>query len=172
LASRVSSIHELWARAQGTQLREVESGFRYTPNSTFDTFPFPWPPGTEPSESESPLVKAIGDAVRELVRLRDTWLNPAGTPLEELKKLTLTKLYNVRPTWLKNAHKTLDRAVFSAYGLAYPLAQDEIIRHLLMLNRERAADRVGVLSLDLPPKKSPGVERPPRRRPSVKITSR
>lgn len=33
-----SSIHELWARAQGTQLREVESGLRYTPSSTFDTF--------------------------------------------------------------------------------------------------------------------------------------
>ena len=45
-----SQVHELWARAQGTQLREVESGFRYTPNSTFDTFPFPWPPGTEPTE--------------------------------------------------------------------------------------------------------------------------
>ena len=25
-----STIHEIWARAQGTQLREVESGFRYT----------------------------------------------------------------------------------------------------------------------------------------------
>ncbi len=26
-----SAVHELWARGQGTQLREVESGFRYTP---------------------------------------------------------------------------------------------------------------------------------------------
>ena len=34
-----SRMHELWARAQGTQLREVESGFRYTPTSTFETFP-------------------------------------------------------------------------------------------------------------------------------------
>ena len=25
----------------GTQLREVESGFRYTPTTTFETFPFP-----------------------------------------------------------------------------------------------------------------------------------
>lgn len=50
-----SRIHELWARSQGTQLREVESGFRYTPNSTFETFPFPWPPGTEPSETDSPI---------------------------------------------------------------------------------------------------------------------
>jgi type II restriction/modification system DNA methylase subunit YeeA len=36
-----SRIHEVWARAQGTQLREVESGFRYTPSSCFETFPFP-----------------------------------------------------------------------------------------------------------------------------------
>jgi len=71
--------HETWARAQGTQLREVESGFRYTPNSTFDTFPFPWPPGTEPSEEEDARARAIADAARELVRLRDAWLNPAGS---------------------------------------------------------------------------------------------
>ena len=38
-----SRVHELWARSQGTQLREVESGFRYTPTSTFETFPFPCP---------------------------------------------------------------------------------------------------------------------------------
>ncbi len=36
-----SRLHELWARGTGTQLREVESGFRYTPTSTFETFPFP-----------------------------------------------------------------------------------------------------------------------------------
>jgi hypothetical protein len=29
--------------AQGTQLREKESGFRYTPTSCFETFPFPFP---------------------------------------------------------------------------------------------------------------------------------
>ena len=40
-----SHAHELWARAQGSQLREVVSGFRYTPSSTFETFPLPWPPG-------------------------------------------------------------------------------------------------------------------------------
>ena len=40
-----SKVHELWARRQGTQLREVESGFRYTPTTCFETFPFPWPPG-------------------------------------------------------------------------------------------------------------------------------
>ncbi len=40
-----SRVHELWARGTGTQLREVESGFRYTPTTTFETFPFPRPTG-------------------------------------------------------------------------------------------------------------------------------
>ena len=42
--------HELWSRKMGTQLREAESGYRYTPTTTFETFPFPWPPGTEPTD--------------------------------------------------------------------------------------------------------------------------
>lgn len=139
-----SSIHELWARAQGTQLREVESGFRYTPNSTFDTFPFPYPPNTEPSEADSPIIRAIADAARELVRLRDNWLNPKdanGQPLpeSELKDRTLTKLYNARPEWLANAHRTLDRAVFAAYGWPQDLPDQEILARLLALNHQRAA---------------------------------
>jgi hypothetical protein len=36
-----SRFHEVWALAQGTQLREKESGFRYTPTTCFETFPFP-----------------------------------------------------------------------------------------------------------------------------------
>jgi type II restriction/modification system DNA methylase subunit YeeA len=59
-----SRLHEVWARAQGTQLREVESGFRYTPTSTFETYPFPWPPGKE--KKNSPQVKAIAKAAAEL----------------------------------------------------------------------------------------------------------
>jgi hypothetical protein len=131
--------HEVGARKMGTQLREVESGFRYTPKSTFDTFPFPWPPGTEPSESESPKVKAIADAARELVRLRDAWLNPPDTPEQDLKKRTLTNLYNERPTWLDNAHRTLDEAVFAAYGWPTDLTTQQILAELLALNHERAA---------------------------------
>ena len=43
-----SAVHELWARRMGTQLREAESGFRYTPTTCFETFPLPWSPGEEP----------------------------------------------------------------------------------------------------------------------------
>ena len=80
-----SKVHELWARGQGTQLREVESGFRYTPTTTFETFPFPWWPGKEPQDE--PKLEAIAQAARELVTFRDNWLNPAGLTDEgELKK--------------------------------------------------------------------------------------
>jgi len=48
-----SRVHEVWARAQGTQLRERESGFRYTPTTCFETFPLPWPPGQEPGVKEA-----------------------------------------------------------------------------------------------------------------------
>jgi type II restriction/modification system DNA methylase subunit YeeA len=132
-----SCVHELWARAQGTQLREVESGFRYTPTSTFETFPFPWPPGREPQDS--PPVKAIADAARELVLQRDIWLNPPDAAPEALAKLTLTNLYNKRPTWLENAHSKLDEAVFAAYGWPTTLTDAELLERLLELNRERAA---------------------------------
>jgi type II restriction/modification system DNA methylase subunit YeeA len=69
-----SRLHEVWARAQGTQLRERESGFRYTPTTCFETFPFPWGPGEE--SQDHPLVKAIAEAARELNDLRERWLNP------------------------------------------------------------------------------------------------
>ena len=82
----------------GTQLREAESGTRYTPTTTFETFPFPWPPGQE--DQSDPHVQAIAAAARELVQLRDNWLNPPGATEAELKKRTLTNLYNQRPTWL------------------------------------------------------------------------
>jgi len=55
----------------------VESGFRYTPSSTFETFPFTWPPGKE--DQSDPKVQAIAEAARELVRLRDEWLG-GGDP--------------------------------------------------------------------------------------------
>ena len=65
LASR---IHAVWAFAQGTQVREKESGFRYTPTTCFETFPFPQPT----PEQES----TIAAAAHNLNALRERWLNP------------------------------------------------------------------------------------------------
>jgi hypothetical protein len=132
-----SKAHELWARGQGTQLREAESGFRYTPTTTFETFPFPWPPGREPGDD--PRVQAVAGAARELVEKRDAWLNPPGAGEAELKRRTLTNLYNQRPTWLELAHRALDQAVLDAYGWPHDLGDEEILERLLALNLERAA---------------------------------
>ena len=134
-----SRIHELWARRQGTQLREVESGFRYTPTTCFETFPFPWPPGTEPVDDAR--VRAIAAAAKDLVEKRDRWLNPEGADEAELKKRTLTNLYNQRPTWLDLAHRRLDEAVLDAYAWPHDITNDEILERLLALNLERAASQ-------------------------------
>jgi type II restriction/modification system DNA methylase subunit YeeA len=101
-----SRIHEAWARANGTQVRERESGFRYTPTSCFETFPLPFaddlardkddPAQTvakfraahyhteqsnvlrEDSPPTSPAEhrEAIATAARELNEMRENWLNP------------------------------------------------------------------------------------------------
>ncbi|MBX3051652.1 MAG: class I SAM-dependent DNA methyltransferase [Caldilineaceae bacterium] len=131
-----SSIHEFWARATGTQLRDAESGFRYSQTMTFETFPFPWPPGAEPVDD--PRVQAIAAAAAELVARRDAWLNPPGLDEAQLKKRTLTNLYNQRPTWLDLLHKRLDAAVSAAYGWPADTADEEILERLLALNLERA----------------------------------
>jgi len=132
-----SKVHELWARRQGTQLRERESGFRYTPTTCFETFPFPWPPGKEPADD--PRVQAIAVAAKDLVDKRDRWLNPDGASESELRKRTLTNLYNQRPTWLDLAQRRLDEAVLDAYAWPHDLSDDEILERLLALNLERAA---------------------------------
>jgi type II restriction/modification system DNA methylase subunit YeeA len=118
--------HELWARATGTQVREAESGFRYTPTTCFETFPFP-----DPSEAQR---RAIADAAQDLDQLRTGWLNPHGQPEAELRERTLTHLYNARPAWLAQAHERLDRAVFDAYGWVDQPSDEEILRRLLDLN--------------------------------------
>jgi hypothetical protein len=110
---------------------------------------------------------AIARAAARVVALRDAWLNPPEwtervpevVPLGmdtspypdrivarpgfagELAKRTLTNLYNQRPAWLAQAHATLDAAVAAAYGWTDwtpEMPDDEILRRLLALNRERA----------------------------------
>jgi type II restriction/modification system DNA methylase subunit YeeA len=128
-----SNLHERWALLKGTALEDRP---RYTPTTTFVTFPFPWPPGKEPKND--PRVKAIAQAAHELVDKRDAWLNPEGATDKELKKRTLTNLYNQRPTWLDLAHRKLDEAVLDAYGWPHDLSDQEILSRLLALNLERA----------------------------------
>jgi hypothetical protein len=119
---------------RGTQLREAESGFRYTPTTCFETFPFP-----DPTPQQEAAIAAAAEALN---RLREGWLDPAavaglGLSESELKKRTLTNLYNQRPTWLANAHAALDAAVFDAYGWSCEIPDSEILARLLQLNLQR-----------------------------------
>jgi hypothetical protein len=157
-----SKIHELWSLRMCTFLG-VGNDPRYTSTTTFETFPFP--EGLSPSVpaddfAADPRAQAIATAAKRLDELRQNWLNPPelvkrvpevvpGFPdrpvpvddsaAAELKKRTLTNLYNQRPAWLVNAHKKLDEAVAAAYGWPSDLSDDEILSRLLALNLERAA---------------------------------
>ena len=116
----------------GTQL---ESRPRYTPTTCFETFPFP-----EPDDAQR---AAIAAAAVRLNELREGWLNPVdadGNPAlnaNDLKKRTLTNLYNKRPAWLANAHADLDAAVAAAYGWPANLDNAAILERLLALNLQR-----------------------------------
>ena len=162
-----SRFHELWALRMGTFLG-VGNDPRYTPSTTFETFPFP--EGLTPDipaahYAADPRALKIASAAARLNELRENWLNPPdlivrepevvpGYPdrilpkdeeaAKELKKRTLTNLYNARPQWLANAHAALDEAVAEAYEWgddwrAGLLTDDEILARLFALNQERAA---------------------------------
>ena len=150
-----SRFHEAWSLRLGTSLEDRP---RYTPTTTFETFPFPdgLSPDVPPADyANDPRAVAIATAARRLVDLRDRWLNPPewvewidepvpGYPkrpvprdeaaARELKTRTLTALYNTRPQWLADAHAALDAAVATAYGLPADIADDDALRELLTLN--------------------------------------
>ena len=152
-----SRFHEAWSLRLGTWLGKGNDP-RYTPTTTFETFPFP--DGLSPDIPaadyvDDPRAVAIADAARRLVELRDRWLNPpewvkwvdepvAGYPkrpvprdetaARELRKRTLTNLYNARPQWIADAHASLDAAVAAAYSWPADIADDEALCELLPLN--------------------------------------
>ncbi len=144
----------------------LEDRPRYTPSTTFETFPFPdelTPDQPAAAYASDPRAEAIAIASRALVAARDRWLNPPElvqrvaevvpgfpdriVPRDEkaaavLKTRTLTNLYNTRATpqgaWLDNLHRALDEAVAAAYGWPADLSDDEVLARLLALNLERA----------------------------------
>lgn len=154
-----SRFHELWALRMCTWLG-VGNDPRYTPTTCFETFPFPdgLTPNLAPADYANPHAAAIAAAAQELTRLRDAWLNPPewttrepevvpGYPDRilprpghegELKKRTLTNLYNARPAWLANAHRALDAAVAAAYGWPADLDDADLLARLLAQNLSRA----------------------------------
>lgn len=122
-----SRLHEAWALSTGPR---HETRPTYTPTTCFETFPFPRPTDAQRD--------AITQAARDVDRLRTGWLNPPGLSDADLAKRTLTNLYNARPTWLAQAHESLDAAVLAAYGWPADLAGEELLGRLLVLNLARA----------------------------------
>ena len=134
--------------------------------------PSPLPLAGEGIEQVRNHAIAIARAATRLNDLRERWLNPpewteavpevvplgldkspypdrilpranlGAADLGELKKRTLTNLYNQRPAWLADAHEALDAAVAAAYGwtdYSAAMTDNEILVRLLALNHERAA---------------------------------
>jgi type II restriction/modification system DNA methylase subunit YeeA len=155
-----SRFHEAWALGLCTWLG-VGNDPRYTPSTTFETFPFPdgLTPNIPASAYASNRAMKIADAAKRLNEMREAWLNPSDLvrrvpevvpgfpdrilPVDDkavaiLKKRTLTNLYNERPAWLANAHSDLDAAVAVAYGWAEDISEDEAIARLFALNQSRA----------------------------------
>ena len=154
-----SRFHEAWSQRLGTWLGKGNDP-RYTPTTTFETFPFPegLSPDVPASDyADDPQATAIAEAARRLASLRDRWLNPpewvewvvepvSGYPKrpvardeaaeKALKKRTLTNLYNTRPQWLADAHAALDATVAGAYGWDAAISEDDALRELLALNSD------------------------------------
>lgn len=94
-----SRLHEVWARSQGTQVRERESGFRYTPTTCFETFPFPQP---TPEQTQ-----AISEAARSLDDLRRNWLNPPEWTTEKILEFP----GSVDGPWARYVHDANDQGI-------------------------------------------------------------
>ena len=166
-----SRFHELWSLRLGTSLEDRPRYTPTTCFETFLFPASLTPKDTAGWHGVIAVdcpVKAVAEkvaaAAETLNARREAWLNPpewvdwvitpeeekAGFPKRpvakpgheaEVKKRTLTNLYNARPAWLDMAHKELDEAVAEAYGWADytpDMSDEEILRRLLALNLERA----------------------------------
>jgi len=161
-----STFHDVWSTYFGNR---IGAGNQRRYNASYVYFTFPFPEGLTPNVpaadyADDPRAQTIAAAAERLNELRENWLNPPdlvvrepevvpGYPdrilpkdeaaARELKKRTLTNLYNARPAWLDHAHRALDEAVADAYGWgddfrAGTLTEDEILARLFQLNQERA----------------------------------
>ncbi|WP_044561363.1 DNA methyltransferase [Azospirillum sp. B4] len=162
-----SRFHEAWSTRLGNKMG-VGNQRRYNREAIYDTFPFPeglTPDLPAAAYATDPRARAIAAAADRLNELRENWLNPTNlivrTPevvpgypdrmlpkdeeaAKELKKRTLTNLYNIGPQWLAHAHAALDAAVANAYGWGNDwrtgeLTNDEVLDRLFHLNRQRAS---------------------------------
>jgi hypothetical protein len=123
----------------------LENRPRYNKSRCFDPFPFP-----EPADAPQ--------SIRYLAEQLDAHRNRVMT---EHQDLTLTGLYNVLEklrsgealtqkeqgvherglvSVMKHLHELIDAAVFDAYGWPRDLSDEEILGHLVELNKARRAE--------------------------------
>jgi hypothetical protein len=112
-----SSAHWQWFMAKCSKLK---SDFRYSPESVFDTLP--WPQSPTPKQ-----VEAVAEAGRQVRNVRTEALGQMKGGLRALYR-TL-ELPGANP--LKVAHAALDAAVLAAYGFS---AKKDLLAQLLELN--------------------------------------
>ncbi|MCO5146637.1 MAG: class I SAM-dependent DNA methyltransferase [Aquamicrobium sp.] len=161
-----SYFHEVWSSRIGNKMGAGNQR-RYNRETVYDTFPFPeglTPDIPADDYTDNPRAQAIASSAAHLNKLRENWLNPpelvkyvpevvSGYPdrilpvspeaERQLKKRTLTNLYNARPAWLEHSHRALDEAVAEAYGWGNDyrsgaLTDDEILARLFALNQKRS----------------------------------
>ena len=118
-----SSTHWQWFVAKCSKLTER---FRYTPESVFDTFPWPQKPTVK-------QIDAVAVAGREVRRVRAEALTKVKGGLRAVYR-TL-ELPGKNP--LKDAHVALDSAVLAAYGCS---PRKDLLTQLLALNLDVAAE--------------------------------
>jgi len=162
-----SYIHELWSLRLGTWLGKGNDP-RYTPTTTFETFPFPV------VSSPPPLGGEVSLAAATLHAERDAWLNTHdlngnGGEVKGKNGRTLTNLYNALTAYrdslngipvkmsalqpeartfaprLAELHDALDEAVLKLYGwgdlvgqLRTPAGDEALLKRLLTENLRRA----------------------------------
>ncbi len=112
-----SALHWLWFTTKCSKLTER---FRYTPDTVFDTFPWPQSPTKK-------QIDAVAAAGREVRRVRAQALKVISGGLRAVYR-TL-ELPGKHP--LKDAHAALDAAVLDAYGFS---AKADLLKQLLDLN--------------------------------------
>lgn len=138
-----SKIHVLWSLAAGGTL---ESRPRY--NNSLCFIPFPFPDANKEQQDQIACCAEKLDSYRKDVQKRHP-------------DVTLTSMYNVLAKYrngesltkkeqsvhtklatgeLARIHDELDAAVFVAYGWPIELTDDEILKRLVELNRERAVE--------------------------------
>jgi len=116
------NVHWQWFIAKCSKLK---SDYRYTPESVFDTFPWPQSPSIKD-------INAVAEAGREVRRVRGEALKKIKGGLRAVYR-TL-ELPGKNP--LKDAHAALDAAVMKAYGFS---TKKDLLKQLLDLNLGVAA---------------------------------